>query len=226
MWQQCLVVFVRPIIESSHTVLRLTTLPDQVSPCLLCCAGSNYTPLLTNMNSTSTSAIMPMMTPWLHFRGGDNLLFKSLRPSSKGAIAGACFVLIVIAVFERWVAATRGSLETQWRRRAMALISDRLEDNPPRINHNSEKTSEAKIVTVSCTNSSSSTGSKIIRTIPPFIVAHDIPRGAVQALQALLGYTLMLAVMTFHAAYLISIIVGLALGEVLFGRIGSTKHIH
>jgi len=33
------------------------------------------------------------------------------------------------------------------------------------------------------------------RLIAPFIPAHDLPRGAIHAVQALLGYTLMLAVM-------------------------------
>jgi solute carrier family 31 (copper transporter), member 1 len=74
-----------------------------------------------NMNTTSSTsspeATMTMMIPWLHFAGGDNLLFKSLHPSSRGAIAAACIVLIAIAVFERWVAAMRGSLEAHWRHR-------------------------------------------------------------------------------------------------------------
>lgn len=33
------------------------------------------------------------------------------------------------------------------------------------------------------------------RTIPPFILTHDVPRGMIYAFQALLGYALMLAVM-------------------------------
>jgi solute carrier family 31 (copper transporter), member 1 len=33
------------------------------------------------------------------------------------------------------------------------------------------------------------------RTFAPFILAHDAPRGAIHALQALLGYILMLSVM-------------------------------
>jgi hypothetical protein len=33
------------------------------------------------------------------------------------------------------------------------------------------------------------------RLIAPFVLAHDIPRGVMHAVQALLGYTLMLAVM-------------------------------
>ena len=58
-----------------------------------------------------------MMTPWLHFTGGDNLFFKSLAPNSKGAIAGAALVLFVIAVFERFLAAQRVALEMKWKER-------------------------------------------------------------------------------------------------------------
>jgi len=175
-----------------------------------------------NMNttsSTSSEATMTMMIPWLHFAGGDNLLFKSLHPSSRGAIAGACIVLIIIAVFERWVAAMRGSLEAHWRQRALAMIEDY---NTPGID-DKEKTTEAGIRTISRTNSPSSSHA---RWTQPFIAAHDIPRGAVYALQVLLGYTLMLAIMTFQAAYLISIIIGSGLGEVLFGKIGGARHVH
>lgn len=73
---------------------------------------------IMDMSSGSTNSTMQtMMVPWLHFTGGDNLFFKSIHPSSKGAIAGACIVLVVLALFERWVAAMRGVLEATWRRR-------------------------------------------------------------------------------------------------------------
>jgi hypothetical protein len=69
------------------------------------------------------------------------------------------------------------------------------------ISHTSDETDKtpkvvAEIQTVSRTNSSSSTGArKPLRKMAPFIAAHDIPRGAIHAFQALLGYTLMLAIM-------------------------------
>jgi len=102
------------------------------------------------------------------------------------------------------------------------MISD-LKDNPPRID-DKEKTSNADIQVISRTNLLSHT--RAHRTIVPFIAKHDIPRGVIYALQALLGYILMLAIMTFQAAYLISIVIGLGLGEVLFGRFGDNKHVH
>ncbi|KAJ6586451.1 copper transporter [Mycena vulgaris] len=56
---------------------------------------------------------------------------------------------------------------------------------------------------------------------PPFIPAHDIARGALHALQAFFGFAFMLAVMTFQAAFIISIVVGFGVGEMIFGRYAS-----
>ncbi|KAH9057007.1 Ctr copper transporter [Lactarius vividus] len=169
-------------------------------------------------SNTSTSR-MDTMTPYLHFTGGDNLFFKSWRPSSNGAIAGASVALVVLAISERLLFSIRGVLEARWRRSAFALnVGRTVEKNL----HPSRKL-VAKEGDV-CEDDLGSTGSPIVqwrRTIPPFVFSHDATRGALYSLQALLSFTLMLAVMTFQAAYIISIVIGLGLGEILFGRIAS-----
>jgi hypothetical protein len=78
------------------------------------------------------------------------------------------------------------------------MISGRSDDVMPRTGNDTEKTSAVAtdVQSISRTNSSSPTrASKTPRMIAPFVAAHDIPRGAIHALQALLGYVLMLAVM-------------------------------
>ncbi|KAF8203287.1 Ctr copper transporter family-domain-containing protein [Pholiota molesta] len=139
---------------------------------------------LANMSSSADmpmeSSQVMMMTPYLHFTGGDYLFLGVWRPSSPGAIAGVCIGLAVLAFFDRWLSATRTMLETYWRR--------------------SKETN-----------------------YPPFVAAHDIPRGILFALQMAVMYLLMLAIMTFQAAFLISIILGLGLGEVAFGRIAAGR---
>lgn len=60
---------------------------------------------------------MMMMVPYLHFTGGDNLLFKTLTPSSHGAIAGACLILVALALLERWFATVRSRLSVHWHQR-------------------------------------------------------------------------------------------------------------
>ena len=75
------------------------------------------------MDSSSNNMTMDsmMMVPWLHFTGGDNLYFKSLRPTSHGAIAGACIVLALLAIFDRWVAAMRGVAQVRWAQRYVVV---------------------------------------------------------------------------------------------------------
>jgi copper transporter 1 len=70
----------------------------------------------------SPSAGTSTMTSFLHFAGGDMLLFHSLHPSSPGALAGAALVLFLIAVFERWLAAFRGAMDARWRERFVRLL--------------------------------------------------------------------------------------------------------
>jgi hypothetical protein len=61
----------------------------------------------TNQTATGSTVadgmMMVMMTPFLHVIGGDYLLFQMWKPTSGGAIAGACVGLFFFALFERWV---------------------------------------------------------------------------------------------------------------------------
>ncbi|KAF8624804.1 hypothetical protein AX15_005693 [Amanita polypyramis BW_CC] len=163
-------------------------------------------------NSTSLM-MMTMMTPYLHFTGGDYLYFEPLHPSSAGAIAGASIFLVFLAILERLLNAARSSLEVYWRKRAILLTSRINGPGGPGLTRqltiqSFPKNEDMDVVTYGTS----------LRTIPPFIAAHDIPRGIIYAFQAFLLYALMIAIMTFQAAYVISIIVGLGLGEVIFGR--------
>ena len=82
------------------------------------------------------------------------------------------------------------------------------------------------------------------RNAAPFVPAHDFSRGAMMIFQTAINYTLMLIVMyisilsylastdnapgrTFNAGLIISIILGLGVGEVAFGRFAYvTPHGH
>ncbi|KAF9243797.1 Ctr copper transporter family-domain-containing protein [Melanogaster broomeanus] len=139
------------------------------------------------------------MTPWLHVGGADFLLFKTWQPSSHGAIAGACIGLLLFSILERCLAAYRRAQELHWKARSVRLVGDCF---------------------TFLLTASDSERLAYPRNIPPFIPSHDIPRGMIQAVQSAFSFTLMLAVMTFNAAYIISIILGLGIGEILFGRIG------
>lgn len=166
-----------------------------------------------------------MMTPWLHFSGGDYLIFEAWMPESKGAIAGACIALVAFCILERWISAFRRQMEIQWGSRALALILQ-TQHTSTDVQHVDDKAKDPSDGIDAIEEGSSSlpiTPARVRsrqRLVPPFIPMHDITRGIFQAVQSLFSYTLMLAVMTFNASYIISIVVGLAIGEVLFGRIG------
>lgn len=55
---------------------------------------------------------------YLHFATGDYLYLKTWQPTSAGAIAGACIGLVVLALFERWLTATRATLDLHWHKRS------------------------------------------------------------------------------------------------------------
>ncbi|KAH9949020.1 Ctr copper transporter [Amylocystis lapponica] len=172
-----------------------------------------------------------MMTPYLHFTGGDNLFFKTWTPSSHGAIAGACIGLVALAILERFLGAVRSVLGAQWRQKAMALVEAKSFPPPSPITTPSKEKTPSDIEEVNINSLSGSymeqgpflSSRRAPRRISPFIIAHDFPRGVLYALQALLAYVLMLAVMTFQAAFIIAILAGLGVGEVLFGRMGTAE---
>ncbi|KAG1749699.1 Ctr copper transporter [Suillus paluster] len=159
------------------------------------------------------------MTPWLHFSGGDYLIFKAWQPESKGSIAGACIGLVVFCVLDRWIAALRRQMEIQWG--SLAINLKEPSDND--VDDKAQDVIASDQIDV-MERASRQTAPVAVRSrprlVPPFIPMHDIPRGIFQGVQSLFSYVLMLAVMTFNASYVISIILGLAIGEVLFGRIG------
>lgn len=58
----------------------------------------------------------------------------------------------------------------------------------------------------------------VLSSLPPFVPRYDIPRGIAALGIKSVHYTLMLIVMTQNATFIISIILGLGFGEMLFGR--------
>lgn len=86
-----------------------------------------------------------------------------------------------------------------------------------------------------------------LRVLMPFVPVYDIPRGLVHATQSALEFAFMLVVMyvllvrnsrgrnkrtnrtysrTYQAAFILSIVVGLGIGETLFGRYNVQAHIY
>ncbi|KAF7289998.1 hypothetical protein HMN09_01304500 [Mycena chlorophos] len=133
------------------------------------------------------------------------LLFKTIAPSSPGAIFGACLVLFLIAIGERGLLALGRRFAKLRVTRAERLLSSR-----------SYPFDDAK-----ASDSESSSGGAVAlqaRAPAPFILSHELSRGALAGVQTTVHYVLMLVVMTFNAAFLISVVLGVVVGEVVFGR--------
>ncbi|KXN89081.1 Protein P80 [Leucoagaricus sp. SymC.cos] len=145
------------------------------------------------------------MIPYLHFQGGDVLWFQGWVPQSRGAIAGACLGLFLLAIFDRWLATMRSVAEVYWNKRAEIGLLNKLNTQ------GSGKTG----VTLA--------GVLTLRTIPPFIPSHDIARGVLHSAQSFLSFAFMLAAMTFNAGIIVAMVVGFGVGETLFGRYAASR---
>ncbi|KAH7920822.1 CTR copper uptake transporter [Leucogyrophana mollusca] len=144
------------------------------------------------------------MVNYLHFTPGDNLWFLGWVPRSAGAMVGACIGIFLLALIERWIAACRAVMELHWSRQASVAVSEKLDS----------------------TRSLLPIPTRPKRLTPPFIPEHDIVRGIMFAAQALLGYLFMLAVMTYSLGFIFALVVGLGVGETLFGRYSGYAHLH
>ncbi|KZT05109.1 uncharacterized protein LAESUDRAFT_727366 [Laetiporus sulphureus 93-53] len=152
------------------------------------------------------------MLPYLHFTPGDILWFQGWVPSSAGAMVGTCIGLLLLAMVERWIAAARAVMNYHWSQRAY-------------VNYPACQEQDALPVTAleSESKQTPSTRSYAVvrsttRILPPFVFEHDVPRGIFLILQAALSYAFMLVVMTWQLGFIFSILVGLGIGEMLFGR--------
>ncbi|KAJ3526518.1 hypothetical protein NM688_g8253 [Phlebia brevispora] len=154
---------------------------------------------------------MGQMLPYLHFTPGDMLWFMGWVPSSSGAMVGACIAFVLLGMLERWIAACKAVMQAHWARRAQIVRADRvnLQELPVSAFPHEKQASAVSVVYDKAIT---------FRTAPPFVWSHELARGIMHAGHAALQYALMLAVMTFQLGFILSLIFGLGVGEMLFGR--------
>ncbi|TFY72628.1 hypothetical protein EVG20_g382 [Dentipellis fragilis] len=161
-------------------------------------------------NSTMSSmSSMDMMKMYFHFTPGDVLLFDTIAPSSAGAVFGACLIFFLISIFYRWLRAFGRGVEYSFAARANRLALNRVD---------SEHSSDRASVTKGLTPAEAAPNTLQISN-PKFIFSSEIARGVLAGLEETLHYLLMLVVMTFNVSYIISIILGVVVGEIAFGRL-------
>ncbi|KAJ6577923.1 Ctr copper transporter [Mycena capillaripes] len=162
----------------------------------------------TSMDSGSSDSMsMMMMKTFLHFTPGDTLIFDTIVPTSAGAIFGACLILLLISVGDRYLRAVCRGVEHGFVQRSKRLTT--VYHFSASADHNGDSASDPKIP-----------ASEVSTAAPTrFILSHELSRGALAGLQSTVHYFLMLVVMTFNASFIISVILGVVVGEVAFGRL-------
>ncbi|KAJ7686022.1 Ctr copper transporter [Mycena rosella] len=152
-------------------------------------------------SSTSIDSGMGMMKAYLHFTPGDTLLFAGITPTSPGAVLGACLVFFAVSVAERWLRAAARGAEARFAQRSKRLVSyafDSTADTYP---------------------AGKDSAPQVDASSKHFVLSHELSRGVLAGMQTTLHYLLMLVVMTFNAALIISVILGVIVGETAFGRL-------
>ncbi|KAF8549687.1 CTR copper uptake transporter [Imleria badia] len=176
-------------------------------------------PIFSQSNGMDMSMDVPMnlavgnMLPYLHFTPGDTVWFPGWVPSSAGGMVGTCIGVFLLSILERWLAACLELAEKHWAERASIVIIERSDD----------VTSLPGSPTPS---SSSSIPEKSKWRLPPFASEIDIARGVLFGAQTIIKVLLMLTVMTFQLAFILSIAIGSGVGETLFGRFSLSSQEH
>jgi len=159
---------------------------------------------------------MGNMIMYFHFTLGDNLWFLGWAPRTAGAMFGACIGLLILAIAERWLVAMRGVMEGHWRTRAQIALSNKL--NASVVATSCDECTKPSLKEDETPQAAPPRPNVPWHQAPPFIVAYDIPRGIMQLVVASINVLFMLTIMTFQLGFIFAIVVGLGIGETLFGR--------
>ncbi|KAL7416095.1 Ctr copper transporter family-domain-containing protein [Mrakia frigida] len=166
---------------------------------------------------------MGMMKMWFHFTRGDTLLFESWTPVSAGSFAAACIVLVVLGIVDRAINAVRAAAEAKWSFQAQPHLNPSSStynvsssSSMPTIPLNNPKNDEALVVSPRMRDLLPGRGPPA-SWVQPRKLGRDAVRAGLQAIQSGLGLVLMLSVMSFNVWFLLSVVVGLAIGEFFWG---------
>ncbi|CAE6458582.1 unnamed protein product [Rhizoctonia solani] len=131
---------------------------------------------------------MMTMAPYFHWMANaDALYFKSWVPRTPGGLFGSCIGLFCLALFERLLDGARGLVEAWWRRQQASTAARALV-----IPDNASVGSSSKSIE---SGKDYPRNANPVPLIAPFEPVRDLVRGAMQAVQSLVGFLLMLSVM-------------------------------
>lgn len=159
---------------------------------------------------------------YLHFTPGDSLWFQGWVPQSKGAMLGTCVGLFILALVDRWLASIRALEDAVWRQQAEIAYT-----NAQNVSSDSKlQTYKSQSSLPRLSKLPSVVGIITLRTVPPFIPAHDISRGILHAAQSALTFVFMWTAMTYQASFILAMVIGFGVGEAMFGRYISAASLH
>ncbi|OIW24984.1 hypothetical protein CONLIGDRAFT_717941 [Coniochaeta ligniaria NRRL 30616] len=140
------------------------------------------------------------MSSAFHFGLGDTLWTTPLTPTTGQGYAGAIVLLILMAIFLRFLTTLRGMAEKRWNPNKPSRCNGDDADNYLKMGQSWEDEAER--------DSGHRWNTKI-----------QLTRALSQLMTMTTGYLLMLAVMTFNLGYLFAILAGGFLGELALGWI-------
>lgn len=150
----------------------------------------------SNSNMSSMSTMMVTL-----FTSTSTPLYSSKwTPSTTSQYAGTCIFVIVLGATFRALFSYRATQEHRWRdveiKRRQVIVSGKKPDEGARLG----------------------AGNRNGRKSRPWRISTDVPRALLDTVIAGVGYLLMLAVMTMNVGYLLSVLAGIFLGSLMFGR--------
>ncbi|KAF5378456.1 hypothetical protein D9615_007066 [Tricholomella constricta] len=162
-------------------------------------------------NGMDPSMDMPMtlahghMTAFLHFRPGDTLWFEGWVPGKGSSMFAACVGLFLLGIAERWTAALRAGVESAIRREVLGSAGRRKGREDTCIGGKVHPLLRDLV---------------LMRggTVAPFIVGHAWARFILHGAQAMFTALFMLTVMTFQVGFILSLVAGAGVGEMMYGR--------
>ncbi|OCL11480.1 hypothetical protein AOQ84DRAFT_287144 [Glonium stellatum] len=147
-------------------------------------------------------------------------LFSSQwTPKSAGAYAGTCIFLIVLATLYRGTFTLKNYLEHKWLEKAMKRRYVVVAGKTPLAERISSDTdSKTVVLTANGVEENVKVVQSPVRHVQPWRFSVDVPRAFLAVVTGGVGYLLMLAVMTFNVGYFMSVLAGIFIGELVFGR--------
>lgn len=172
---------------------------------------------------------MDMSSPSSSHSGMDMIFYSSTTtplyssqwtPITIAQYAGTCFFLLTLAITFRalFVAGyklDKHNIDTARKRRYIVVAGQTSITEQTALNPEAKS---AVLISERGTEEEVRVVSRKMRTIMPWRLSTDLPRALLSTVTIGVGYLLMLAVMTLNIGYFCSVLAGIFVGELAFGR--------